>query len=367
MRKKILVVAQTPPPMHGQAIMNQYFLAGDYQSIELHHVLMAFSDTVQEVGGFRWRKVIQLFVLLSQVVVARVRTGADVLYYPPASPNLVPFLRDVAFLIAARWMFRETVFHFHANGISGLYQRLPRFFQALYRRAYSNPEACICLTRFAMDDARHFGSRRIAIVPNGIPDTNIDLRLKHKNANSLPTILFLSTISLEKGVGVLIDAVGILNARGFRFSCSIAGPFASRQDEDTVATLLAKHGLGHIVTLRGEVSLDAKWNCFREADIFCFPTYYRAEGFPVVLLEAMMFGLPVVATNWRGIPDIVENGKTGFLVPIRDANALAERLEQLLKDREFCKAMGEAGRSRYEKDFTIEKFQRRMEEVLTCP
>jgi glycosyltransferase involved in cell wall biosynthesis len=82
-------------------------------------------------------------------------------------------------------------------------------------------------------------------------------------------------------------------------------------------------------------------------------------------VEAMMFGLPVVATDWRGLPDIVVDGETGFLVPPKIAQSIAERLERLILDPDLRAAMGAAGRRRYEERFTINKFRNRMEEALS--
>jgi hypothetical protein len=105
----IIAVAQTPPPFHGQAVMNQLLLEGDYSKVQFHHVRMAFSDDIQEVGVFRWKKIFHLVVVYFGIVVALFRTGAQVLYYPPASPNMVPFLRDCVLLIGTRWLFQKTV------------------------------------------------------------------------------------------------------------------------------------------------------------------------------------------------------------------------------------------------------------------
>lgn len=364
--RKVLVVAQTPPPTHGQAVMNQYLLQGQYQKLELHHVRMAFSEEIGEVGGFRWKKVFHLATLIAQIVAARLRHRTTTLYYPPASPNMVPFLRDCVLLIATRWMFQRTVFHFHANGISGLFETLPFPLRILYRLAYSKPDVCICITRFGTADAEHFQAKRIEIVPNGIPDAATLTDSQRRTSDATPlTILFLATVSLEKGAGILLEATARLRSKGNHFRCLVAGPFASRQDEKALMELSSATGLNSFIAWAGPVSDNEKWRLYREADIFCFPSMYSAETFGLVLVEAMMFGLPVVSTVWRGIPDVVEDGKTGFLVPTNDPKATADRLEQLLADAQLRKTMGQAGRERYEGKFTVEKFRLRMEEVLS--
>ena len=78
----------------------------------------------------------------------------------------------------------------------------------------------------------------------------------------------------------------------------------------------------------------------------------------------MMFGLPVVSTDWRGLPDIMLDGETGFLVPPKDAQSIAERLEIIILDPDLRRTMGAAGRRRYEENFTVEKFRNSMESAL---
>lgn len=102
---------------------------------------------------------------------------------------------------------------------------------------------------------------------------------------------------------------------------------------------------------------------FENADIFIFPTLNEAFG--LVLLEAMQHHLPCVSTTEGGIPGIIDDGKTGFLVPKHDAETLAEKIQTLLSDAALRQRMGEAGREKYEKEFTLEVFEKRMTEILS--
>lgn len=106
---------------------------------------------------------------------------------------------------------------------------------------------------------------------------------------------------------------------------------------------------------------------FCNADLFVFPTFYHNECFPLVLLEAMQHRLPCVSTTEGGIPGIIDEGKTGFLVPKYNAAILANKIEFLLSDSALRQRMGEAGREKFEKEFTLEVFEKRMAEILkTC-
>ncbi len=112
--------------------------------------------------------------------------------------------------------------------------------------------------------------------------------------------------------------------------------------------------------MRGE----KKWAAFAQADVFCFPTFYEQESFGIVLLEAMSLGLPVVATRWRATPSIVEEGVTGLLTDVRDADGLARQLSRLIEDPALRRSMGEAGRRRYEERFTAATYRDHLEEVF---
>jgi glycosyltransferase involved in cell wall biosynthesis len=85
---------------------------------------------------------------------------------------------------------------------------------------------------------------------------------------------------------------------------------------------------------------------------------------PVVLLEAMACRLPVVSTRWRGIPSVVDEGQTGFLVEPHDPTAVADRLVCLAKDVKLRERLGAAGRRKFEQEFTIDRHLERMRHVL---
>lgn len=107
-----------------------------------------------------------------------------------------------------------------------------------------------------------------------------------------------------------------------------------------------------------------KESFFQNADIFIFPTFYHNECFPLVLLEAMQHGLPCIASNEGGIPDIVEDGVTGFVIEKQNVQVLASKIERLFEDSGLRHRMGVAGRKRFKEEFTMEKFEDRLAMLL---
>jgi glycosyltransferase involved in cell wall biosynthesis len=102
----------------------------------------------------------------------------------------------------------------------------------------------------------------------------------------------------------------------------------------------------------------------KKADIFVFPSYFHNETFGLVNLEAMQYSLPIVSTFEGGIPDVVEDGITGYLVPQLDSVMLADKLECLIKKPELRTKMGIAGKERFKSLFTYEHFQENIKNIL---
>lgn len=345
--------------------MIEQLLRGRLSCVRLHHVRMAFSSEMDEVGKFRAGKLVELVRVILAIVAARLRHRARVLYYPPGGVTRLPLLRDFAVLIATRWMFRHTVFHFHASGLGARERELSPPLRWLFRLAYRGADAGIRLSELAPDDARLLHARTEYVVPNGIEDEAAAFgEHRERREGEPPTLLFAGVLCESKGVLVLLGACRRLVERGVDFRLRMIGRFESRAFERKVRDLIHDFGLDERVELPGVLTGEDKLDAFASADLFCFPTFFEAETFSVVLVEALSFGLPVVSTDWRGIPSIVEEGAQGFLVPVRDEAAVAERLEQLIADPGLRERMGRAGRRRYLERFTVDRYRRRLDEVF---
>lgn len=355
---RVLVVGQTPPPYHGQSIMIKMLLDGELPGVELYHVRMAFSDNMSQVGRFGFGKLIHLFFVIVSIYYFRFRYGIRVLYYPPAGPNLVPLLRDIAILLSTRWLFAKTIFHFHACGVSELISRLPSPIQWLAKIALSRPAAAIQLSELTAADPKSLSARRIYTIPNAAHDEAERMGFeRHRRTESKPLkLLYVGTVCEGKGVLVLLHALAEAVRAGKPMHLDIVGSFQPTEFREQVQQHIDSAGLNDHIHLWGQLTGDDKWQRFADADVFCFPTHYHSEGFPCVLLEAMCFSLAIVSTYWRGIPSIVKHGETGLLAETHDQSAIANFLKSLADDPDLCLRLGEAGRESFLKHFTVEKY-----------
>jgi glycosyltransferase involved in cell wall biosynthesis len=200
--------------------------------------------------------------------------------------------------------------------------------------------------------------------PNGIPSTTlIQKKLTVKIEPKITTILFLSNLIESKGVFVLLEACVHLKKKQIPFRCIFVGgegDIPASQFQERVSQL----NLREEVEYQGKKYGLEKETAFAEADIFVFPTFYHNECFPLVILEAMQYALPVIATFEGAIPELIVDGINGFLVPQQNVESLVDKLEILITNATLRNEMGLAGKKMYEEKFTLEHFEKRMLDIL---
>ena len=182
-------------------------------------------------------------------------------------------------------------------------------------------------------------------------------------ANQTIHILFFSNMMEEKGVWTLVDACKILKKKGVSFKCTFVGGWKDI-NEKVFNQKIASLGMQTEVAAVGAKYGDDKENYWLNADVFVFPTYYHNECFPLVLLEAMQHALPCISTKEGAIPDIIEDGVTGFIINSKNPNALAAKIIELVNDKDKRFAMGFNGYQKYKYQYTLSAFENRICNVL---
>ncbi len=358
---KILILAQTPPPFHGQAIMQKYLVDAEWDWCEKKHIRMSYSSKIDEVGKLKISKIIVLWKIVFNVWKERIKGKIDVIYYPPAGPNKIPFYRDVITLLLIRWTAKKIIFHFHAGGINKLLSKL-NFVEKIFADiALRKPDTSIILSDMFKNEIEWFESRKLFVIPNGIKD--VQPRKSKIESEKIIKILTVGLISKEKGIFTLIETANKLKDINISFEWVIIGRFASESLEKQCKNRIASLNLSNELNFVGEKYNEEKWYFYNNADIFVFLSF-QTEAQPLVLLEAMMFGLPLVATDWRGIPEIVDDGVNGFLVPVNNPEASAEKIKVLAGDYELRNRLGNEGRKKFLENYTVDKHLTAMENAI---
>lgn len=211
----------------------------------------------------------------------------------------------------------------------------------------------VCISDFArsqlMSLSEPAGWAKLPVIHVGIPIEQFTPLGDDGRPQAACDILCIGRLVPEKGQAVLIEAVAQLAERGQTASLTFAGEGPQRENLERLAERL---GLAAEVSFRGAVGQEELHALYEGASIFCLPSF--SEGVPVVLMEAMAMRVPAIGTTITGVPELIEDGRSGLLVPPGRPDRLADALQRLLNDGSLRRELGAAGRQKVLEEFDAE-------------
>jgi glycosyltransferase involved in cell wall biosynthesis len=321
------------------------------------------ADPVDELGN-RGRWTLHNISLAFRHVIHAARNSIRrdvVAVYVPIAQEFPGLARDLVFLLIAAAARRPVIVHLHGGTFGEFYASRPTAVRGLLRCTVGRAALGIVLTqklRPALECV--IPPERVSVVANGIDAPSVDGRIP---SDDTVNVLFLSSLFRWKGPLVFIDAFARAHKNCPSLRATVAGDWPSDEIRLEALQLADDLGVAEELAFPGSVEGEGKWALFQSADIFCFSSLV-AEGQPLVILEAMAAGLPVIAPAWPGIADTVVDDETGVLVDAPTSEGLAGKLVELARDSEKRLRLGAAGRRRYEQLFTQRAFGERMIQVL---
>jgi starch synthase len=208
---------------------------------------------------------------------------------------------------------------------------------------------------------------RVHVIPNPIAPEVLVEAVRHDPGSSAdpddPVVLYTGRLATVKGTVPLLEAVPLVRAADPRARFVLAGPWQMTDPPEQWGLVKGGYGKRDGVRWLGHVRWQDLAVLYRRAAVFVMPSFY--ETFGISCLEAMAFGLPVVATRAGGLPEVVEDGVTGLLVSPGDPAALAGAVGRLLADPGLRERLGRAGRARVLANFTADRVVRETVPVYT--
>lgn len=299
-------------------VMPGYLAALDSQNIS-HEMLVTYWPGRLTGKWLPW--LLALLVLPFKIVIFRI-SGFRVVVYSHAGA-LPSMLREFVILLVARICGANAILHTHTSEMARYVS--DRFLHRLVRVLFSPANTVCALTpwwRTLLVDARV--TKRVVVIPNPLPPDlyeRANAPMRSRSEKNKISVLTMTRLVAGKGVDIAIRA--LVNGEQTHHLV-IAG---DGDEKPELEKLVNELDLERRVHFAGWVTGRQKTQLLEEADIFCLPSTY--DVFPMSVVEAFAFGLPVVAAKWGGIPDLVEDGQIGILTEPGDADNVAAALTRL--------------------------------------
>lgn len=360
-RKNILFMLHLPPPVHGSSLVGELVKESKLinDAFDGRYINLILSRHVHESGKTNIKKLIRFTIIWFNLLGKLINRRPNLCYYALTTTGS-GFRKDVLLITLLRLFNVKTVYHIHNKGIIKANKK--RLNDILYKFIFKNSSVIILSHHLYYDIQPYVPVSRVYICPNGIKDFQPETSFLTLSDNDSFRILFFSNLIKEKGVFVLVEACSILKERGYSFHCDFVGGEGDVSIKQLKESIENK-GLTNQVEYLGKRYGKLKEMVFEQADLFVLPSRY--DCFPLVILEAMQHSLPVITAKEGGMPDMVEDGKTGFLIsPYDNAVSLADKIEYFILNPTQKEKMGINARAKYEQQFTLPIFEQRLHFIL---
>lgn len=357
---RILFILHLPPPVHGAAMMGEYIKGSRLinQAYDCNYINLTMASSIENVGKISLQKFLPLFKLLQAIRREVKERHPDLVYITPNAKGNA-FFKEWIIVKMLKRMGCRIVAHYHNKGVSSVHDKY--VYNWLYKSFFKNLKIII-LADCLYDDIKKYVKREdVFICPNGILDNH---PIKKINSKPDRIILFLSNLIRSKGVVDLLDACKMLKEQGFDFSCTFVGAESKEITKTVFEEYVRQRGLQNYIQYAGPKYGSEKMNIIQQSDIFVFPSYYPKECFPLVLLEAMEYSLPCISTNEGAIPEIIDDGETGYVICKNDVEQLSRKICELMNNEDLQLRMGTNAREKFERLYTLDKFESRLKEIL---
>lgn len=358
----VIVISQVPPPVHGSTLMTQTFLRTlDSLGFSWFLVDRRFSRSVEQVGRFGFGKVFAAVGLWFRLAAAIMNRRPKVVVFF-ATTRKFSFLVDWALSELLRLTRVKTVLYLHTIGYSELAQQ-GRMWPWLVLRLFGSAFEVVVLDDSLAWDVRPFTSAPITAIPNTLPE------LPQPADKSIPiedrtVILFLSNLIEGKGYDDFVEvAIRALN-QGVNAEFVLAG---DASDEVAAAVQQRIDASGHQRDIRmvGAVKSAEKWQLLHSAKMLIFPSKYKYEAFPLVLLEAAACGVSIVSYRTSALAPILAQQQGAIAVEGGDLDSIFSGCYEISRDGVKLRKMSQSNQVTYATLFSREKFAAKWQLMLT--
>lgn len=347
---------QLPPPVHGVTAINEHIARRLLPGRLQHRIVnLNSSDSMASMHGSRFKKVFRSLKMITTMLWLLHSFRPQLVYFTIA-PFGVGLIRDLLLTSLIRASGRRIVFHLHGTGFSQKTSRLYRLaYQYLFRRDHF-----IILSDLLYDDiARYLPRSRCRVLPNateGLLSYEDRRRIYNNGSSAVPEIIYLANFDPRKGLLTAIDTFVDLRRRGVLARLRLVGSYSYYWGQDQMLGYLAMidADIRQDIIVHGPAYDEEKARLLSNADIFFYPSSH--DALPLVVLEAMAHGLPVVTSTQGALSDVVLHADCGYLFHAHDGQNFLEVLIELCQDRQKRQQLGRNAWQRYRRQYSFAAF-----------
>lgn len=358
--KKILLFIKLPPPTTGATTINSFIAQSKIISKNFNiKIIKASYKQKIENGRVISIKKIGIVIKLHLKLFHLLLNFKPKFVYFQLSPLGVAFLRDCTFILLIKVFRIHIVYHLHGKGIKAAAERnvLKRL---LYKWAFKNC-SLICLSQSLACDIDIVYKGIPYIINNGVPIAQVQVH-GIKPFNKKLNVLFFSNLILSKGIIVFLNGISLLSDK---YKNTITVLIIGQEAEMTEALLIREikeRNLEKCVQYLGPKYGQEKEALLNGIDILIYPTLN--DAFPLVILEAMQFGICVIASKEGAITEIIDDGITGILVDKNRADQIRDAIERLIDNPELRAKISSKCQYTYCQKYTLKHFENSLSTIF---
>lgn len=309
-KAKVLFFANIPVPNEERSIGGATVLA---KNILDFIALNRYIDVNQKQIRTFWRNKLQLidyfFWIFRFPFVAR---KYDVISFHGT--------KDFHFTIApilwlwAKALRKRTIYHFFGGNFMDQYEAMPKAFQFILKKSVLKSDTVFFETQQLMT----FFEKKDVKNAVWLPNARKPIQTKRTKASFEKKFVFISRVIPQKGITEIVQAASMLPKE---YSIDIYGPIDDRHYQTSIFK-------NSCVNYKGTLRPDEIETTLSKYNVLLLPSYFEGEGYPGIIIESLAMGIPVIATYWKALPEVITDGYNGLLVPIKNAEALVRAMQQ---------------------------------------
>jgi len=351
----VLLLIQLPPPIHGAAIINERVnsILNNSEKITNKAFKLNYANNFKEMHAPLLWKIVYTATLVYRILIEYLNNRPQITYIA-FSPFGLGFYRDLCFVGLAKLFASKAYLHLHGTGLASTRSGIK---SAMLKWMLRQSKLILISPSLYQDISKFTKKSNVTIIENCVDDPGIHKRERQDCIK----ILYMANLDERKGVKKAIEAFSELKGKGLNGRLVIAGADTAFLTRESLQNYINDQypEIKEDIQLFGPAYGNDKHNLFASSDIFLYPTQHDAA--PLVVLEALSHGLPVVCSAQGALPDMIYHGENGFISPSNSAKEYCSLLEASATDID---RLSISARNSYLEKYTPSSFRNKIEELF---